>query len=194
MIQRALKELDEENGSTEEAISELIKKEFNDLPWAHTRILGLHLRKLCQAEELLCTESRRYMLMVDSGDFGERKESGWRGSKRSKRSRRRRDHRGGKRNKTLERNEGIERDNGLQEEENEEENQLSDLHGTGTNEMIEEQGKSEIWLLGMSEERHGRAAQAQSEVKKPQNKSMDERIQVMWLYSNFWLFLVSLAL
>lgn len=196
-------ELNEGNGSTEEAISEFIKKEFEDLPWAHTRILGLHLRKLCQAEELLCTESGRYMLMVDCGDFCGKKESGSRGSKRRKRSRRGRNHRGGERNKTLERNEGTERDNGLQGQGNEEQNQLSELHGTGANElsmmverdegieehkqsteMFEEQGKSEKGLLGMTEECHGQQAEAQSEVEKPENKCMDERIQVMRLYSN----------
>lgn len=174
MIQKAVKELNERNGSTEEAISEFIKNEFQDLPWAHTRILGLHLGKLCQAKELLRAESGRYMLMTDDYKFDGTKEKGWRGSKRRKKSKRGRNHGGGE---TLERSEGAKRCNELQERENEGQNRLSELHGTRTSELIEEQGKSEIRQLGVPEEGHGPVVQGQGKAETRQNENADERIQ-----------------
>lgn len=65
MIKRAIVELKEESGSTEEAISEFIKREYEDLPWAHTRVLDVHLRKLCLDAEIVCTGSGRYVLLVN---------------------------------------------------------------------------------------------------------------------------------
>jgi len=62
MIKRAIKELNEKSGSSEEAISECIKREYDDLPWAHVRVLDVHLRKLCLDGVLVCDENRRYML------------------------------------------------------------------------------------------------------------------------------------
>ncbi|RDX85628.1 HMG-Y-related protein A, partial [Mucuna pruriens] len=64
MIYRAITELDEGTGSTEEAISEFIKREYNDLPWAHAKILSLQLEKLCELGEIARAEGGRYVLMV----------------------------------------------------------------------------------------------------------------------------------
>ncbi|KAL2326035.1 hypothetical protein Fmac_025093 [Flemingia macrophylla] len=65
MIKRAIKEMNEENGSTEEAISEFIGREYEDLPFAHLTVLNVHLRKLCIDGVLVCRESGRYVLLVD---------------------------------------------------------------------------------------------------------------------------------
>jgi len=64
MIKRAIEELNEESGSSEEAISEFIKREYDDLPWAHVRVLDLQLRKLTLDGILLCNQNRRYMLII----------------------------------------------------------------------------------------------------------------------------------
>ncbi|KAI9080495.1 hypothetical protein K1719_037609 [Acacia pycnantha] len=158
MIQKAVKVLNERNGSTEEAISGFIKNEFQDLPWAHSRILDLHLGKLCKAGELLRTARGRYMLMEDYNRLDEMKETRWRGGRRRKKYKRGRTRRG---RDTLGKSEGAERCNKLHERENEEQNHLSELHGTGTCEPIEKQGNSEISQLGVTEVGHGQVIQEQ---------------------------------
>ncbi|CAJ1939589.1 unnamed protein product [Sphenostylis stenocarpa] len=65
MISRAILGLKEETGSTKEAISEFIKREYNDLPWAHGRILSVQLEKLCEIGELEFVSDSRYVLKVD---------------------------------------------------------------------------------------------------------------------------------
>ncbi|KAL2326034.1 hypothetical protein Fmac_025092 [Flemingia macrophylla] len=65
MIKRAIKSMNEESGSTEEAISEFIRREYEDLPVAHLTVLNVHLRKLCTDGVLVCRESERYVLLVD---------------------------------------------------------------------------------------------------------------------------------
>ncbi|KAJ1394055.1 Winged helix-like DNA-binding domain superfamily [Sesbania bispinosa] len=60
MIKRAIVKLNEEGGSTQEAISEFIRREYEDLPLAHVRILDIHLRKLCLVGDLVCTENGRW--------------------------------------------------------------------------------------------------------------------------------------
>ncbi|KAL8112253.1 uncharacterized protein LOC141663784 [Apium graveolens] len=62
MIYKAIKELDEAGGSTEEAISLFIKKEQNDLPWAHSTLLAHHLQKLCENGDVVVTGEKCYML------------------------------------------------------------------------------------------------------------------------------------
>ncbi|KAK7344942.1 hypothetical protein VNO77_15212 [Canavalia gladiata] len=66
MIKRALMELKEENGSSEETISDYIRREYEDLPWAHVRILHIHLGKLCLDGDLAFTDTGRYVLLVNS--------------------------------------------------------------------------------------------------------------------------------
>ena len=68
MIQQAVKGLNEENGSTKEAISGFITREFQDLPVIHSSILGLHLKKLCEEGEIFCHDSGRYVIVDDCGD------------------------------------------------------------------------------------------------------------------------------
>nr|GMD19855.1 HMG-Y-related protein A-like [Ipomoea batatas] len=62
MIQRAIENLNEEGGSTEEAISEYIVKENSSLPWAHTTLLSHHLGKLCESNEIFQTVDGYYAL------------------------------------------------------------------------------------------------------------------------------------
>ncbi|XP_073059441.1 uncharacterized protein [Primulina eburnea] len=62
MIERALRELNENNGSTEEEISQFIVKEYDALPWAHLTLLGHHLGILCKSGDIVLTRSKRYML------------------------------------------------------------------------------------------------------------------------------------
>ncbi|KAK4261719.1 hypothetical protein QN277_004677 [Acacia crassicarpa] len=174
MIQKAVKVLNERNGSTEEAISGFIKNEFQDLPWAHSRILDLHLGKLCKAGELFRTARGRYMLMDDYNRFDEMKETRWRGGRRRKKYKRGRNRRG---RDTLGRSGGSEGCNKLHERENEEQNHLSELHGTGTYEPIEKQGNSETSQLGVTEVGHGQVVQGQGEAEMRQNEATHERIQ-----------------
>ncbi|GAU17522.1 hypothetical protein TSUD_340660 [Trifolium subterraneum] len=66
MINRAMKELNDKNGLTEEAISGFIRKEYDqELPFAHETILRIHLKKLCMSGELVCLDDGKYVL-VDS--------------------------------------------------------------------------------------------------------------------------------
>lgn len=61
MIERALQELNEELGSSEDSILKFIKKEYNNLPWAHSTLLKHHLGKLCEYGDIV-THGQRYML------------------------------------------------------------------------------------------------------------------------------------
>jgi len=64
MIKRAVKELNEKSGSTEEDIFEFIRKEYDtDLPFDHASILHIHLKKLCMSGELLCTKNGKYVFV-----------------------------------------------------------------------------------------------------------------------------------
>ncbi|KAM7487727.1 hypothetical protein LguiB_025211 [Lonicera macranthoides] len=62
MVQRAIQELDEKEGSSEESISNYIKKEYNDLPWAHCTLLKHHLSKLCEYGEISMNRKQCYLL------------------------------------------------------------------------------------------------------------------------------------
>ncbi|CAL2232510.1 unnamed protein product [Prunus armeniaca] len=70
MIQRAIEELDEERGLSEVAISEFIKRKYEDLPVAHEGFLRHHLRKLCESGVVVNLEGGRYNLVVEEGDDG----------------------------------------------------------------------------------------------------------------------------
>ncbi|KAK7400756.1 hypothetical protein VNO78_12060 [Psophocarpus tetragonolobus] len=88
MIRNAIIGLEEAIGSTEEAISEFVKREYNDLPWAHARILSLQLEKLCEIGELSRVEEGRYVLSAEDEvreqcqGGGKKKKKGKRKSKR----------------------------------------------------------------------------------------------------------------
>ncbi|KAI3729313.1 hypothetical protein L6452_17968 [Arctium lappa] len=62
MIHRAIWELKEKGGSSEESISEHIKREYVDLPWAHSTLLKHHLEKLCDRKEIRMTHKQSYLL------------------------------------------------------------------------------------------------------------------------------------
>ncbi|XP_019164942.1 PREDICTED: U3 small nucleolar RNA-associated protein 14-like isoform X2 [Ipomoea nil] len=62
MITTAIKQLKEEGGSSEEAISECIMNDNNDLPWAHSTLLKHHLVKLCEKREIVQTRDGLYVL------------------------------------------------------------------------------------------------------------------------------------
>ncbi|KAK3410430.1 hypothetical protein EUGRSUZ_J02424 [Eucalyptus grandis] len=53
MIRRAIQELNEEGGSSEESISKFIKAEYQDLPWGHASLLSHHLMKLSECGEII---------------------------------------------------------------------------------------------------------------------------------------------
>ncbi|OMO60604.1 Histone H1/H5 [Corchorus capsularis] len=67
MIQKAILELKEEGGSTEEAISRFMEKEYESLPWAHASFLSHHLKKLSRNREILCVNNDLYMLPGNGG-------------------------------------------------------------------------------------------------------------------------------
>ncbi|KAL8157560.1 hypothetical protein AgCh_002315 [Apium graveolens] len=62
MIHRAIEELNEKRGSSEESISQYIKKEYKDLPLAHNSLLKHHLGELCNSDEILVTRKHLYLL------------------------------------------------------------------------------------------------------------------------------------
>lgn len=63
MIERALRELREKGGSTEESISNFIRKEYDDLPWFHSTLLNHHLLELCKCGNVFRTRGQRYSLV-----------------------------------------------------------------------------------------------------------------------------------
>ncbi|BAT74909.1 hypothetical protein LR48_Vigan09g066100 [Vigna angularis] len=90
MIRSAILGLEDGSGSTEEAISEYIKREYSDLPWAHARILGLQLENLCEIGEIARVSGWRYVLKVED----EVKEQCEGSEKKNKRGKRRSNKRG----------------------------------------------------------------------------------------------------
>ncbi|OMO88050.1 Histone H1/H5 [Corchorus olitorius] len=71
---KAILELKEEGGSSEEAISRFIEKEYESLPWAHASFLSHHLKKLSRNQEILCVNNDRYMLPGNGGDVADGEE------------------------------------------------------------------------------------------------------------------------
>lgn len=65
MIQRAITELNEQGGSSEEAISKFIEAEYEDLPFAHAALLTCHLQKLVIKGEIISTSANCYMLSFE---------------------------------------------------------------------------------------------------------------------------------
>ncbi|KAL2344744.1 hypothetical protein Fmac_006029 [Flemingia macrophylla] len=86
MIRNAIMGLKEDAGSEEEAISAFILREYEDLPWAHAKILTLQLDKLCEIGELARAPCGRFAL--NGNDVGETKEQCKRGEKRKRVKRR----------------------------------------------------------------------------------------------------------
>ncbi|XVE85412.1 hypothetical protein DITRI_Ditri17bG0089100 [Diplodiscus trichospermus] len=68
MIQEAILKLNEEDGSSKEAISSFLEKEHEDLPWGNSSFLDHHLKKLCRNGEIVCVNNELYMLQADNGD------------------------------------------------------------------------------------------------------------------------------
>lgn len=84
MIERALQELNEggAGGSTEESISKFIRKEYNDLPWAHHTMLKHHLAQLCEIGSIVLTHDKRYLLASGNSDLKVRRKSRRKSAKR----------------------------------------------------------------------------------------------------------------
>lgn len=74
MIRKAIEELNEEHGSTEEAISKFIRGKFDRLPWAHARFLSLHLKKLNERGEIVGVSNSCYMLPTEENNSLPRRE------------------------------------------------------------------------------------------------------------------------
>ncbi|KAK2664542.1 hypothetical protein Ddye_003116 [Dipteronia dyeriana] len=68
MIQKAISELDEQGGSSEEAILTFIEAEYDDLPIPHTSLLRHHLQKLVTKGEIVCTSANCYTLSAEISD------------------------------------------------------------------------------------------------------------------------------
>ncbi|KAG9152370.1 hypothetical protein Leryth_016755 [Lithospermum erythrorhizon] len=62
MIHMAIQELNEKGGSSEESISEFIKRHYDDLPWAHYSLLKHHLGSLSEHGEIILISGFRYSL------------------------------------------------------------------------------------------------------------------------------------
>lgn len=108
MIHRAIWELNEKGGSSEESISKHIKREYVDLPWAHSTLLKHHLEKLCDRKEIRMTHKQSYLLSsADSDPISssssekqlkrkQTSESGKKSSRHCKKRKRRQDSESGK--------------------------------------------------------------------------------------------------
>ncbi|XP_015057417.1 HMG-Y-related protein A-like [Solanum pennellii] len=66
MIEQALQELDEEEGSDEDSISEFIIKNNDSLPMAHKIMLKHHLKKMCERGEIVMIDGGRFLLPGES--------------------------------------------------------------------------------------------------------------------------------
>ncbi|KAI3453123.1 hypothetical protein Pfo_009786 [Paulownia fortunei] len=66
MIERALRELNEKGGSSEDSISQFLEKGYDNLPWAHSVLLKHHLGKLCESGDIVETRGKRYMLAAEN--------------------------------------------------------------------------------------------------------------------------------
>ncbi|RAL40255.1 hypothetical protein DM860_008395 [Cuscuta australis] len=62
MIRKAIEDLNEESGSSEEAISECIVSNNPELPWAHSALLKHHLTKLCEKGDIVRTRDGLYLI------------------------------------------------------------------------------------------------------------------------------------
>lgn len=62
MIERALTELNEKWGSSEESILQYLEKRYDNLPWVHSVLLKHHLEKLCESGDIVMTRDKRYGL------------------------------------------------------------------------------------------------------------------------------------
>lgn len=63
MIERAIRELNKDGwGSSEESISNFIRKEYDDLPWLHFTLLKHHLGALCDCGSIIRTDNQHYLL------------------------------------------------------------------------------------------------------------------------------------
>ncbi|XP_030464091.2 uncharacterized protein LOC115683671 isoform X2 [Syzygium oleosum] len=69
MIRRAIEELNEEGGSSEESISKFIKEEYRDLPWGHASLLSHHLKKLSECGEIISASMNHYTLPSGDNNF-----------------------------------------------------------------------------------------------------------------------------
>ncbi|XP_031741073.1 uncharacterized protein LOC105435537 isoform X2 [Cucumis sativus] len=78
MILRAIAEVGEEDGLSEESISGFIMNEYKDLPWAHSAYLRRHLGKLCENGEIVKLKCGRYNFKVE--DKGVKRKKGRRKS------------------------------------------------------------------------------------------------------------------
>lgn len=66
MIKRAILELNEKGGSSEDSISKFLQKEYKDaLPYAHSMFLRHHLAILSQSGYIITRLGKRYMLVRD---------------------------------------------------------------------------------------------------------------------------------
>ncbi|XP_022993720.1 uncharacterized protein LOC111489634 isoform X2 [Cucurbita maxima] len=73
MIQKAIAEVGEEDGLSEELISEFIVNEYKDLPWAHPAFLRRHLGKLCESGELVKSKCGKYNFKVEGKEVKRKK-------------------------------------------------------------------------------------------------------------------------
>lgn len=69
MIEKALDVLNEKGGSSQKSISQYLKKNYDNLPWAHASLLKHHLQRACQEGQVIRSRKNKYRLArdVDSG-------------------------------------------------------------------------------------------------------------------------------
>ncbi|KAG8382773.1 hypothetical protein BUALT_Bualt05G0112200 [Buddleja alternifolia] len=77
MIERALGELNDKKGSSEDSISEFLENEYNNLPWAHSTFLKHHLANLCESGDIIVTRGQRYMLAGENRICRKAKRKRW---------------------------------------------------------------------------------------------------------------------
>ncbi|KAL5801906.1 hypothetical protein ACOSQ3_033538 [Xanthoceras sorbifolium] len=88
MIQKAISELNEQGGSSEEAIIKFIEAEYDDLPIAHASYVNHHLQKLITKGEIVCNSANCYILSFENSDSVHKLKKGQKQLRRFKQGRR----------------------------------------------------------------------------------------------------------
>ncbi|GLT44373.1 hypothetical protein SLA2020_182760 [Shorea laevis] len=60
MIRRAIEELNQTKGSSNEAVSKFTMENYQHIPFAHEVLLSNHLQKLCDRGEIVITNDVNY--------------------------------------------------------------------------------------------------------------------------------------
>lgn len=184
MIERALRELNEKNGSTEDEISQFIIKEYDALPWVHLTLLESHLERLCKSGDIVLTRGKRYMLaeentFLTSSTKGKKKKrkrkSRWAWERDRNKQQKKRNQPKGNRGDRIKEHKGsddISTENGLNNENKQNEGMMA------VNEMEHSRDMQQELEIDPSEIMNGNICGADKEEKQEEGKTNDNQLAV----------------